>query len=754
MGNDKNHGSAVTKYTKYASVLLDLAVDKVLYYGVPQEQEHLVERGVRVAVPVRGFQRYGYVVDIKEEVEYPRIKPLSRVVSDGELITKETFELALWMSRYYCAPLRNVLKAMVPGSVRGEMKHKEQLFVMRNKTREELAEVCKEMRNTYASQAAVLDIMLKVKKGIFLTELIEQGGFSQSPVMTLQKKGLITLEKVRVDRSPLVGEEYFRTKAKKLFPEQQQALETIVKSVEGGSFDTHLLYGITGSGKTEVYLQALQKAIEMGKGTIMLVPEIALTAQTIERFKSRFDEYIAILHHRLSAGERYDEWHKIHKGEARIVIGARSAIFAPVHDLGLIIVDEEHEGSYKQTEEAPCYNARDVAVMRGYMSKATVLLGSATPSIESYSNAKSGKYTLSVLPSRVLDAKLPTVKIVDMKEEYERNKGYTLFSDALIKALQQRFEDGEQSIIFLNRRGYHTSLLCLSCREVVKCDHCDLAMTFHYDDNVLTCHLCGASRPSPRECPSCKSPETMKYSGIGTEKVERMLHGMMPNIRTVRVDADTTKHKGSFDALIRDFRTGKADVLIGTQMVAKGLHFPQVTLVGVLNSDASLNIPDFRSSERVFQLITQVAGRAGRGDLPGEVILQTSMPENGTICHASEQDYIGFYEEEIEAREMFGYPPYSHLVKITCVGAEEREVISCAEEFYRKLLTHLPSSCEVMPVVPSGYTRVKDTFRYQFFVKGKEIYHIADVVAGVKKKVTPKKGYSILIDVDPLSTFF
>lgn len=735
-------------YPKYASVLLDLAIDKTFDYGIPEEHLNQVERGVRVEVPVRGFLRSGYVYAVKDQPEVKRVQPIKRLISDTSLITDEIFELGLWMAKYYCAPIRQVFKVMLPASVRGETKHKEQLFVMRAKTKDAIREYCEEIRGKKEKQVAVLDVMLNVGKGILLSELLEQTGDSRSPVDTLTKNGWLKVDIVRVDRSPLVNEEYFRTEPKKLSPEQQAAFDKIVGTK---GFQTHLLHGVTGSGKTEVYLQAIDATLKQGKGVIMLVPEISLTPQTIQRFRSRFEGQIAILHHRLSHGERFDEWHKIRKGEAPIVIGARSAIFSPVPNLGMIIVDEEHEQSYKQSEEAPCYHARDVAVMRGKMADASVILGSATPSLESTFNAKNGKYLLSVLNARADKATIPKVTIVDMKREFERNKGYTNFSDPLLRGIKERAARGEQTILFLNRRGYHTTLLCNSCREPVKCEHCDLALTFHRNEDMLSCHLCGFTlSPPPRECPGCHSTDTMKFRGVGTEQVERSLHAVFDEIRTIRIDADTTRHKGSHQRLLRDFGTGKADVLIGTQMIAKGLHFPEVTLVGILNCDASLNIPDFRSAENTFQLMTQVAGRSGRGVLAGEVIIQTCMPDNEVIQLASKQDYNGFYEAEIHSRELFRYPPFAQMAKLTFSGTDADLVKESAGRCRASLIPYLSKEYELHPVIPCGYPKIKDKYRFQFLIRGPNALTISKALTHAETH--PK--VRLHIDINPLSTYF
>ncbi|MFI0434281.1 MAG: primosomal protein N' [Parachlamydiaceae bacterium] len=742
-------------FIAFAEVILDVAVDKTLDYGIKAIHGPSLQIGSRVEVPVKGYLRSGYVVQIKEKSTYPSIKPIANILSDGALIPPDLFQLALWIARYYCSPLRHIFRLLLPPGVRKGMAPKEQLFVMRGKTREELREICIAIREKKPAQALIIEAMLKVKKGILLSKLLEETKGSRSTVDALAKEGVLILDIVRIDRSPLINEEYFMTKAKALNPSQEKALAKIAKSLHDHLFETHLLFGITGSGKTEVYLQAIEMAIKANKGTIMLVPEISLTAQTIERFRSRFKEKIAILHHRLSQGERNDEWHNIRQGKAKIVIGARSAIFSPVVNLGLIIVDEEHEQSYKQNDMPPCYQARDVAVMRGKLTNSTVVLGSATPSLESYYNGLSGKYALSVLEQRADKATLPKVTVIDMRKEFEKTKGWTHFSEALLNGIEKRQKEGEQTILFLNRRGYHTVLLCQDCRHTVKCSHCDVPMTFHLGDNCLACHLCSFQvTPPPTECPSCRGKHPLKFRGVGTEQIERALHAIFPSIRTLRADADTTRHKGSHQKILRDFGSGKADVLIGTQMIAKGLHFPEVTLVGVLNSDTGLNIPDFRASENVFQLITQVAGRSGRGVIPGEVVIQTTLPENTTIQYAADQNYVAFYNEEIEVRRFFEYPPFSHIAKLRFSGKNEKQALAAAEEMRKRLIDSLPSKFEFNPVIPCGYTKIKDEYRYQFLVRGPTMYRLSQVLHDLQEKYSLPKQIKLFIDINPSSTFF
>ncbi|MCE5294814.1 MAG: primosomal protein N', partial [Chlamydiales bacterium] len=554
-----------------AAVLLEVSIQKSLDYAIPPELAGSIQKGVSVEVPLRGKRIQGFVVDVKTESEVPNPKPIFRALSNGPVVTLELFELAIWIARYYVCPLGKVLRTMTPAGVRKNTQAKQQMKVYRLKSPKELREACIEIRTKAPQQANILDALLMAPKdGIFLSELLEETKASHSTVKALVDKGLISIDKLRLDEDPF--DDYFKTKPRILRDEQKDALDKITASLQKRQFETHLLFGITGSGKTEVYLQAIDKALELNLGVILLVPEIALTQQTIQHFKSRFDVPLAVLHHRLSDGERMQTWRDIQSGHSKICIGARSAIFCPMQNLGLIIVDEEHEPSYKQTDDSPCYHARDVAVMRAKLSKCCCVLGSATPSLESYYNAQNGKYILSVLSKRPEKSTLPKVEIVDMKREYAKAKGMTSFSELLLDKIQDRKNKGEHTILFLNRRGYHTVMSCTSCGNSIKCQHCDATLTFHKEERLVSCHLCGFCSPPPNACPTCKSYDVIKYQGVGTEKVQAMLHGIFPGIRTVRVDADSTRHKGTLEKLLGDFRSGKADVLIGTQMVAKGLH--------------------------------------------------------------------------------------------------------------------------------------------------------------------------------------
>lgn len=742
---------------KYARVILDDNVDRPLDYAIPDHLLGDLTAGMRVRVPLRTTQREGIIMDLLEQPEVAKALPITEKLSDRALIPPELFQLAKWMHLYYAAPFSTIIRSILPPAIRKGMPPKMQLFAKPLISRNEMAALCSKLQVKSSKQALVLQTLIERPQGLFLSELLEKSGVTASPIQTLAKQQIIQLQEVAVDRTSMGGAplDFFPTQAKKLSDEQQICLNALTDNLNSTTFNTFLLHGITGSGKTEVYMQAIEHAIKLQKGVILLVPEIALTSQTMDRLRARFREKIALLHCRLSEGEKRDSWELISKGEVQIVVGARSALFSPVQNIGLIIVDEEHEGSYKQQEEMPCYHARDLCVMRGKLTNATVLLGSATPTLESYTNALKGKYKLLTLTHRPQNAQMAKTTIVDMRLEQEKNGGFTLFSSALISGIKKRLAAGEQTLLFLNRRGYHTTQLCTACGETVGCPHCSVSLTFHKSEEKLSCHLCGFILcPPPRNCPSCHSDATLRFKGIGTQQVESAIHALFPEIRTVRLDADTTRHKGSHDKLISKFRSGKADLLIGTQMVAKGLHFPACTLVGILSADSILNIPDFRSAEQLFQLTCQVSGRSGRSELPGEVIIQTLLPDNSTLAFASKEDYLGFYNSEIESRQFFNYPPFSHLAKLIFTGENETQVQEKAELFRTALKRLLPPTFELQPLLPCGYAKIKDTYRFHCLIKGPSILPISKAYLSLRHTFRNSKALRILLDIDPSSTFF
>jgi primosomal protein N' (replication factor Y) len=562
----------------------------------------------------------------------------------------------------------------------------------------------------------------------------------------------VTISNESVYRDPHEGVELLKTEPLTLMPQQADALKQILDAMAEPEPPVLLLHVVTGSGKTEVYLQAISRALEQGKGAIVLVPEIALTPQTVDRFRSRFadkPERVAVLHSSLSDGERYDEWHRIRSGEAQIVVGARSALFAPVHNLGLIVVDEEHEPTYKQ-DEAPRYSARDTAVMRGKMEKCAVVLGSATPALESYANARSGKYRYVDMPIRVDDRQMPPIRIVDMRVEAQRDGKPQLFSRDLIEAIRTRIDRAEQTMIFLNRRGFSSSLICPDCGYVAECAHCSVGMTFHKARARLVCHICGEEKPVPTRCPECKSDQ-FKYAGAGTEKIEEVMTKLFPKARIERMDSDTMRRKNAHRDILGKFRTGKIDILIGTQMIAKGLDFPNVTLVGVVNPDHALHMADFRAGERVFQLLTQVAGRAGRGEAAGEVIVQTYTPHHPAVQAARRMDFEGFCEQEMAFRKEMGYPPYTHLTCITLRGKNEAEVEAAAEKLFQCLEKCAAGKAALSPAMPAPVARMRGEYRWQMLLRAARTKTMNDAVRAAFGMMKLPKTVKATVDVDATS---
>jgi primosomal protein N' (replication factor Y) len=732
----------------FVEVLLDQNLSTPLDYIVPSGWQ--IEVGMRVEVPLKNQLKKGTVSCLKNHSSFQNVKSIVKILSQESELSETQWKLAQWMSHYYAAPLQRVMKCFIPASVRNETKSKELIFLKLAVTHEIALKSCETLRAKAPIQADVLEKLLNEKKGKFLAELLAELGIQRTAIDALVKKKLILAQKISDPADLLLEEDFFITEPKSLNLEQKKCLEAISLSIEENKYAPHLIHGITGSGKTEIYLQAIHKALEMGKGTILLVPEVSLTSQTIERFRARFSQKIAILHHKRSAGERNQAWQLLKEGKIQIAIGARSAIFCPIQNLGLIIVDEEHDGSYKQTDEIPCYQMRDVAVMRAHLEKATIILGSATPSLESRYNGEIGKYQLHTIISRATKANLPKVQIVDMRNAFDIQGGFTHFSRELLDGIKERLKTGEQTLLFLNRRGYHRLQICANCRFTIKCPHCDLGLTFHKVNHSLRCHLCDYQRDPPRNCPSCNSLESLQFKGFGTEHVERSLHAIFPEIRTLRMDRDTTQKKNSHEELFNQFRSHKADVLIGTQMIAKGFHFPSVTLVGVLNSDATLNIPDFRSSEQLFQILVQVAGRSGRSDLPGEVILQTFLPDHPVFRMAAAQDYDSFYKKEIEERRSFNYPPFCHFVKLLFSSKDEKKAENEAIRVCLNVKNHLSQVAEVFPVTAAGHPKIKDLYRFQFLIRAKKLSSVTAYLASIQ---VPSSIY-LKIDVDPLSTFF
>lgn len=730
-----------------AKVAVDIALDRTFDYRIPSDMAGSVHVGSRVQVPFGRAKKAGYVLGVTGHSDVKNLKSISHVMSGEPLITPAVMEIARWMSAYYCAPVETAIRTVLPGAVRRKgAAFKKQKYVFPTEKASD-AEAVSPLRTRAPKQAAILDLLLSAGE-MSLQDILKAVEANASSVQALEKKGFLRVHDRTLPRRPHGEAEIIRTDPLHMMDQQAEALALIKQSCETRHPPVVLLYGVTGSGKTEVYLQAIDYVLKKGQGAIVLVPEISLTPQTVERFLSRFGEGIAVLHSHLSDGERHDEWHRIHQGKARIVIGARSALFAPVRNPGLIVVDEEHETTYKQ-EEAPRYHARDVAVMRGRLEGCPVVLGSATPSIESYYNVQRGKYGIARMPHRVDHRNMPFIRIVDMRAETEKAGRAHIFSRDLIEAVKVRLERAEQTILFLNRRGYSTSLVCPRCGYVVECPHCSVPMTYHKSHQRMHCHICGNVANVPERCPNseCRDP-AIKYTGLGTERIEEIVGKLFPKARVARMDSDTMTRKDAYSKALGDFRTGRTDILVGTQMIAKGLHFPNVTLVGVVFADISLHMPDFRAGERTFQLITQVAGRAGRGDVHGEVLVQTYTPYHPAIQGARRMDYEGFCDQDIAFREELGYPPFRHLTCITLRSKKEELVMLTARELRRRMAERLPSTCTISDAAPAPLARARGQFRYQIMMRSAQIMKTMPVLRELTRDFKCPKEVSFSVDVD------
>jgi primosomal protein N' (replication factor Y) (superfamily II helicase) len=709
------------KKPKIARVLVDLSLNRYFDYNIPKELEKKISIGTHVIVPFgksKNKERkiYGCVIAFPSSSSYPNLKLIESVYIRRPRIPVSLLKLGEWMAEYYCCSKEQAVRALLPGPVRSGRISKKNItyFYLPDpkKASEFLFDECK---NSPSKARVIKELLQKPDLPLFLLKKIT--GSSNAVINSLVKKNILAKENRTVMRDPFSDSEILREEKPEHTEEQSIVLAEIKKMLNGElKYFCALLYGVTGSGKTEVYLQAIEEILDKGKEAIVLVPEISLTPQTTERFRGRFGNSISVLHSGLSDGERYDEWTKIYEGKVKIVVGARSALFAPFKNLGLIIVDEEHENSYKQ-DEVPRYHARDVAVMRAYREKASVILGSATPSLESFYNVEKKKYLLLKLTKRIDDRIMPKMLTVDMRAQAVSAAGASIFSKDLVAAVYDRVERGEQTIIFLNRRGYATHMSCIHCGYVAGCPECSVDYTYHRAKGYLSCHICGSVIKAPQHCPSCKAPD-IKYLGVGTEKIEAIAGKLFPLARVKRMDSDTMTHKKSYETVLRSFRKGDIDILIGTQMIAKGLDFPNVTLVGIINADISLHIPDFRSGERTFQLLTQVAGRAGRGNIPGEVYIQTYTPFNSAIQYAVNHDYDGFYKEEIEIRKQLGYPPEGHLAIVRFTGENEEKVIETAELFAKDLEPLTSDKLMISLVCPAPISRMKKKYRYMLMIRG------------------------------------
>lgn len=800
--------------TLVAEVIVDVAaypVDRPFDYLVPDDMAALIECGSRVKVPFGPRNVLGFVISLKDTTDIPleKIKPVSQLLDIVPVLTNEMLELAKWLKHETICYEIDALQVMLPSALRAkyekmvmlqtdiellpeslkgifgnsskvnykefeknnllqELKKalNENIVVIENVVKQKgnvkevrkvqisndlnkLLEIQDQISNRAKKQKQLVEWMqLHVGEIIEPHTIYEEANTSSQVLQAVISLGAATFIQEEVYRDP------FAKKVEKkgfldLTDEQSFALEKIVSSMKHNQSETFLLHGITGSGKTEVYLQAISQCLNDGKEAIVLVPEISLTPQMTERFRSRFGELVAVMHSGLSVGEKYDEWRKVHEGKVKVVVGARSAVFAPFENVGIIILDEEHESTYKQ-EDSPRYHARDVAIWRSKFHHCPVILGSATPSLESFARAKKNVYTLLTLKERALKQSLPTVQVVDMREELQKGNR-SMFSQSLVESMEVRLQKKEQIVLFLNRRGYSSFVLCRDCGTVLQCENCDISLTYHRSNEKCKCHYCGFEISVPKSCPQCQS-DHIRFFGTGTQKVEEELNKLFPEARVLRMDVDTTKVKGAHEQILQAFGDGQADILLGTQMIAKGLDYPNITLVGVLSADTSLHLPDFRSAEKTFQLLTQVSGRAGRHEKPGEVVIQTYTPEHYAIELSKSQEYGPFYEREMLMRHQAGYPPYYYLALIQ---VSHEDVIMAAEyagKAVEWLRSKLSFNVSIIGPTASGISRLQNRYRYQCLIKYKIEPDLIPTLMQLIKLYRSdwiKKGIILSVDLDP-----
>lgn len=798
-----------------ASIIVDVPAkqtDRAFDYLIPKHLIGAIQPGMRVVVPFGPRKIQGFVVGIKQESEFDKLREVIEPMDLTPILNDELLQLGNWLTETTLCYKISAYQVMLPAALKAKyekklrlsekidnfkslpdeiqtiftnqnvvlwedaikhgslsllqkeaanghieilyevkerVKKKKVKYISRALAKDELIEEKEKLSPQAIRQIEMIDYFLHTDGAVEQRELLSLLGSSHAVIKGLVKKGILTEIEKEVYRDPFEEREFPRTAPLPLTLDQENALSPIIASVEEKQHDIFLLYGVTGSGKTEVYLQSIQKVLQKGKEAIVLVPEISLTPQMVQRFKGRFGNEVAVLHSGLSAGEKYDEWRKIQRKEVRVVVGARSAIFAPFENLGIIIIDEEHETSYKQ-EDNPRYHARDVAIERARKHHCPVILGSATPSLESFARAKKDVYKLLKMPKRMNNQSLPFVEIVDMREEL-RDGNRSMFSRVLLEKIIDRIEKKEQIVLFLNKRGHSSFVMCRGCGYVVNCPNCDISLTYHRFSEQMKCHYCGYEAQVPKECPECSS-EHIRYFGTGTQKVQEELAKVLPEAKVIRMDVDTTSRKGSHEKLLGQFQEGHADILLGTQMIAKGLDFPNITLVGVLSADTMLNLPDFRSSEKTFQLLTQVSGRAGRHELAGEVVIQTYTPEHYSVELAGEQDYDRFYEKEMMIRKIHRYPPFYYIALITVSHEELMKVISITEKITAFVSNRLSKDAICLGPVASPIPRIKNRYRYQCLIKYKRepelTIYLKKILDHYQQEIA-QDGLQISVDMNP-----
>lgn len=737
---------------EYALIIVSLShsnIDHIFHYRIPARLRGSIEIGMRVMVPFgKGNRKIeGYVVGFSDnaDVDESLIKDIADICESYSIISSKRIELAKWMQEKYYTTLSNCIQCIIPKRVN----EKNFACVVLNDENDNIeAEIEKVMKKD-TKQRKVLSLLLNGDE-IPVSHIKNFLEVDDAPITALIKKGIIKRVYEQVYRGNFNTASVKKTVPPALTEEQENACNAIFNEMDNFTGKPILVHGVTGSGKTEIYLRAIEKALNEGKSAIVLVPEISLTQQTVERFVSRFGDKVSVTHSRLNDGERYDQWTRARLGKISVMIGPRSAVFTPFENLGIIIIDEEHETTYKSDQLSPKYDAREVAKKLSELYKCTVVLGSATPSVTSYYKAEKGEYNLCILSNRV-NHSFPDIEIVDMRAELAK-RNFSVFSEKLSKAIKNNIENKEQTILFLNRRGYSTFVSCRECGYVMTCKNCNVSYTYHKGINKLSCHYCGATVNVPAVCPSCGSKH-IKYFGTGTEKIEQEVNKYFPEARVLRMDLDTTQRKNSHQVILDEFRRGKADILIGTQMIAKGLDFENVTLVGIIAADLSLNLGDYRSGETTYQLVSQVAGRAGRAEKKGKVYIQTYSPEHYSIRYAAGNDYTGFYNQEIEYRKSMVYPPFTNIFLIMFVGENEGYIKQCLSDLlyvmkhYNKnnMFTHLGPS-------PAVISKINNNYRWQLIVKCENEEKLRNYVLFCLNKLKQNvnlKNISIHLNLNP-----
>jgi len=732
-------------------------IDHALAYRLPPHLEGKVQPGCLVRVPLRRDTILGIVERLGTEQDVPegKLKNVVELIFPEPILTPDLLALAKWIGAYYLAPLETVLETMIPAPVRAGMSTRMERLLKAGSielTEEELAGLERRAKKQAAAYKFLRAQTVPMARGLLLSRL----KVSSAAIDALVDKGLV--EEVRQENPRVAyaddfseGEATAALGTFELNTHQKAAIADIGASLAAGKFQTHLLHGITGSGKTEIYLRSIRSVLEADGAALYLVPEVALTPQTVGRLRSALADIgtkVVVWHSHLSAGERFDSWMAVARGEARVVVGARSAVFAPLANLRLIVVDEEHEPAYKQ-EDAPRYNGRDAAVYRAKLASAVCVLGSATPALESLVNAKQGRYKLNLLPNRVDGRSLPVMRLVDLRHQSTKGHGPAVISRELSAALKERFEKKEQSILFLNRRGFSSSLLCPKCGFVAQCKNCSTTLTYHRTDERLRCHWCNHTEPAPRRCPQCHAEE-IRWKGFGTQRVEESAQRVLPRAKIVRLDSDTMQKRHLFRQILTDFRRGKIDVLVGTQMIAKGLDFPNVTLVGLVDADLSLHQSDFRAHERTFQLLVQVSGRAGRGDTAGEVFVQTYTPHSPPIQFAKRADFDGFMEAELVQRREFHYPPARRLIRHVFRGHNAEKVKFYAEQWAKRAEIVLKDAAELRGPAPPPMEKIKNFYRYQLWYFVDSVTKIGPLLNKLRDEFPFDPDIIETIDVDPV----